>query len=62
MYFSPDAIKKLADGYLQIATDAQSLAEAYHLHPYKIERAREFANHGFSRRLQYNGPVHRDCI
>ena len=44
MYFSPDAIKKLADGYLQIATDAQSLAEAYHLHPYKIERAREFAN------------------
>jgi hypothetical protein len=46
MYFSPDAIRKLADGYRKIATDAQSLVEAYYLHPYKIERAREFANHG----------------
>jgi hypothetical protein len=51
MYFSPDAIKKLADGYRKVAPDAQKLAEAYYLYPYKIERAREFANHGFSRRL-----------
>lgn len=45
-------LQDLADGYKTIGPKLNKLIESYYTFPYKNARAREYATHGFSRRLK----------
>lgn len=50
-FYSPERIQELAAGYVAAQQSFATLREAYALRNYKHARAKEFALHGFSRRL-----------
>lgn len=52
MYFSDDALKKLADGYSAFGGKLNALLEKYILLDLRNPRAQEFARQGFPRRLK----------
>ena len=52
MYYSDDALKKLAEGYAAIDAKLNILLERYILLVLKSPRAQEFARQGFPRRLK----------
>lgn len=52
MYFSEQAINRLAADYARIEPRYQELRFAYVRHPWHTDRGREFAVNGFARRLQ----------
>jgi hypothetical protein len=52
MYFSHQALEELQNGHREVALKCLCLAERYLTRDYKDSRAREFAMHGFSRRLK----------
>ncbi len=51
MYFSEKALKQMRDEYSVISEKHQRLFESYLVRNYKTARAKEYAEHGFSRRL-----------
>lgn len=52
MYFSDEALEQLQASYREIGGKGQKLQEDYLARNYNNERAREYARHGFSRRLK----------
>lgn len=52
MYFGYKALEELQEGHLAIACKCQRLADRYPTRDYKDKRAREYAVHGFLRRLK----------
>jgi hypothetical protein len=52
MYFAEDAIKSLAADYEAMKGKRLKLVEAYLSRTYEVSRAKEFAEHGVSRRLR----------
>jgi hypothetical protein len=52
MYYSDDALKLLAEGYVALGGKFNTLFEKYILLDLKSPRAREFARQGFPRRLK----------
>ncbi|MCF8468750.1 MAG: hypothetical protein K9G33_15225 [Sneathiella sp.] len=52
MVFSEEDIEKFAEGYAKINEKYDDLIGRYFLHKFENDRAREFAYHGFSRRLK----------
>jgi hypothetical protein len=52
MYFGYKALEELHEGHLAIAYKCQRLVDCYLTRDYKDSRAREYAVHGFSRRLK----------
>lgn len=51
-YFSPEALESLARDYRTITEKHAKLMEAFLVHEYKEERSKEFAQHGFMRRIK----------
>jgi hypothetical protein len=52
MYFAEESIKKLAADYALLSEKRDNLREAYLTRTYEVPRAKEFADHGVSRRLR----------
>jgi hypothetical protein len=52
MYFSDQNLEKLNKTQTEVASKCELLVESYLNRDYKDSRAREFAKHGFSRRLK----------
>jgi hypothetical protein len=52
VYYSDDALKKLADGYQTVSGKLNYLMEKYYLIALANSRAKEFASQGYSRRLK----------
>jgi hypothetical protein len=52
MYFHEDAIKNMADRYMTLDERSEALTVGFCSFDFKNDRAREFAAHGFSRRLR----------
>ncbi len=52
MYFSEDELLKIRTEYKAVHKKRIELSEAYLTHPYTNAKAREHAQHGFSRRLE----------
>lgn len=52
MSFSKQAIEAMSADYNALTHDAAGLVERFVLHPFTDERAREFARHGFARRMR----------
>jgi hypothetical protein len=52
MYFHEDAIKNMADSYMTLDERSEALTAGFCSFDFKNDRAREFAAHGFSRRLR----------
>jgi len=52
MYFSDDALETLKRGHSEVAGKCQQLVQSYLMRDYRNAQAREFAIHGFSRRLK----------
>jgi hypothetical protein len=52
VYYSDDALKKLADGYQTVNDKLNYLMEKYYLIALANSRAKEFASQGYSRRLK----------
>lgn len=52
MYFSDEKIKELADKFRAVDSSADKLTLDYLTHDFKNKRAREFAHHGFVRRIE----------
>ena len=52
MFFSQEALQRLEEEYLTVSGKHDRLLEGYLKRTYNDPRAREYARHGFSRRLQ----------
>ena len=52
MFFSQEALQQLEEEYLTVSGKYAGLLEAYLKRNYNVARAREHAQHGFSRRLK----------
>jgi hypothetical protein len=52
MYFADVALKEMDTGYQALRGKLNGLVETYHLRQFKNARAKEFASHGFARRLK----------
>jgi hypothetical protein len=52
MYFADSALKEMSAGYQALHSKLNGLVETYHLRQFKNARAKEFASHGFTRRLK----------
>lgn len=51
MYFAEESIKKMAADYAAVSAKRDKLIEAYQTRAYEVARAKQFAEHGVSRRL-----------